>query len=59
MLKFKNKQGSTVFKIKDDDSKPKRVEDVCPKCQQSGDPEEGEFLCSMCGRPIECEEEEK
>lgn len=64
MLKFKDKRGQVVFEMKDEDAQPRRIEDVCPKCQQGGDiPEPDVFnadvVCLKCGRPIECEEEEE
>jgi hypothetical protein len=63
LLKFKNKKGETIFRIQDDDAKPKRVEDVCLRCQQGGDipnfdPLGSTVVCLKCGRSIEVEEEE-
>jgi len=58
MLKFKNEKGETVFKIEDDDSKPKTVDDECLKCKQKGDAKSGEYPCPECDRPLIHDEDE-
>lgn len=59
MLKLQNDKGETVFEIKDDSTRPEKVEDTkpCPKCHQSGEGKYGEYPCGECGRNLLWEED--
>ena len=60
MIKIQDEKGETVFVVKDDATKPERVEDkgfgqeidFCDKCKQSGPNKPGEYPCPVCKRNL-------
>jgi rRNA maturation endonuclease Nob1 len=54
MLKIQNDEGETLFEVKDDATRPKKV---CPKCEQVGEDKPGEHPCPECGRNLLHEED--
>jgi len=60
MIKIQNDKGETLFEVKDDFVKPRKivqsvVEDettVCVACKQVGPNKPGEYICPKCNRNL-------